>query len=259
MNTGSRARAAPPLGARDNAGHGRRRGRDRPRRHVGQPCPTLDRVPGRARARYGASSTPSATPTPQRGVLDLPAEEVAALGIDSRPPVGAKALAKAAESAAAVQPYSLGSSTSTCSARNTRRRAVTPRSSPGPDPGRLGGREPGGGVRRERGRDAGGPGRPARRDRTRHGGSSSRSTRASKPRQGHPPVADVGHHGLDPDVEVVDHHPVHGLTRPPADRPAAEPSATGREIYVMNVHNSPHDAQGREESATGPRRSRSPP
>ena len=54
----------------------------------------------------GVSSTPSATPTPQRSVLDqLPPEEVAALGIDNRPPVGAKALAKAAEKAAAVQPF----------------------------------------------------------------------------------------------------------------------------------------------------------
>ena len=195
----------------------------------------------------GASATASATPTPQREVLDqLPAEEVAALGIDSRPPVGAKALAKAAEKAAAVQPYTFRiSSFNVLGTQHTAPGWRRPGVRAGPDPGRVG-RGPGGGVRRQRGRDAGGPGRPARRDRARHGGPVRVLPRRRARRARACPQS------LMWDTTVWTLKWKSSITIPFMDTQRPQPIvrlqniATGREIYVMNVHNSPRDAKGRE-------------
>ena len=123
---------------------------------------------------------------------------MAALGIDSRPPVGAKALAKAAEKAAAVQPY-----TFRISSFNV---LGTQHTAPGGDaqefaPGR---------IRADWAADlvaAYGAsvvgmqevaGRPARRDRARHGGRFAFYPGVELGGKGVPAVVDVGHDGLGP-------------------------------------------------------------
>jgi endonuclease/exonuclease/phosphatase family metal-dependent hydrolase len=194
----------------------------------------------------GATATGSATPTPQREVLDqLPAEEVAALGIDSRPPVGAKALAKAAEKAAAVQPY-----TFRISSFNV---LGTQHTAPGGDaqefaPGR---------VRADWAADlVGAYGASVVGMQEVQVDQLDAIGRATAGRFAFYPGVELGAKGVPQslmwDTTVWTLKWKSSITIPFVDTQRPQPIvrlqniATGREIYVMNVHNSPRDAKGRE-------------
>jgi endonuclease/exonuclease/phosphatase family metal-dependent hydrolase len=193
-----------------------------------------------------ATGTPSASPTPKREVLDaLPPEQVAALGIKDRPPVGAKALAKAAEKAAAVQPY-----TFKISSFNV---LGTQHTAPGGDaqdyaPGR---------IRADWAADLVAA----------YGASVvgmqevqidqlDAISRATGGRFAFYPGSELGAKGVpqslmwDTTVWTLTYKT--SITIPFVDTQRPQPIvrlqniATGREIYVMNVHNSPKDAHGRE-------------
>lgn len=196
--------------------------------------------------QLGATSTPSATPTPQREVLDqLPPEEVAALGIDSRPPVGAKALAKAAEKAAAVQPYTFRiSSFNVLGTQHTAPGGAAQEYAPGR-------------IRADWAADlVAAYGASVVGMQEVQVDQLDAIGRATAGRFAFYPGVELGGKGIPQslmwDTTVWTLKWKSSITIPFMDTQRPQPIvrlqniATGREIYVMNVHNSPRDAKGRE-------------
>ena len=192
------------------------------------------------------TSTPSATPTPQREVLDqLPAEEVAALGIDNRPPVGAKALAKAAEKAAAVQPFTFRiSSFNVLGTQHTAPGGAAQEYAPGR-------------IRADWAADlVAAYGASVVGMQEVQVDQLDAIGRATAGRFAFYPGVELGGKGVPQslmwDTTIWTLTWKSSITIPFMDTQRPQPIvrlqniATGREIYVMNVHNSPRDAKGRE-------------
>ena len=202
--------------------------------------------------------SPTATASASRGereaarLATMAPDEIAAEGVEARPPVappGARDLADAAEEAALQQPFSfhvttfnvLGSQHSAAggAASGVRR---------GHDPHRLGGRAAGGVRLRRRGLQRA-PDRPVRRPGGRLAGLRLLSRHDAR-RQAGVPTNLMWRDACGSRPGRPRRHPVHG--RHPADaRRTPAPPRDGREIYVMNVHNSPRDARAARWSVTG--------
>jgi len=205
------------------------------------PGPAKAQLPPRA-----ASGTPAPAPTPARSVLDKkPAAEVAALGIQDRPPAGAKALARAAEKAAAVQPFSFRITTFNV--------LGTQHTAPGGAaqdyaPGR---------VRADWAADlvaAYGSGVVGMQEV--QVDQLDALQKATAGRFAFYPALELGSKGIPQslmwDTTAWTLTWKGSITIPFMDTQRPQPIvrlqniATGREIYVMNIHNSPKDAKGRE-------------
>ncbi len=204
-------------------------------------------APTRAeRPRSVPAATPTAAPTPPRAVLDRkPAKEVASLGIEDRPPAGAKALARAAEQAAALQPFTFRITTfNVLGTQHTAPGGASQDFAPGR-------------IRADWAADlvaAYGSGIVGLQEL--QADQLDALQRATAGRFAFYPALELGPKGTPQslmwDTTAWTMTWKGSITIPFMDTQRPQPVvrlqniATGREIYVMNVHNSPRDAKGRE-------------